>query len=311
MIDQYTVVAAIPAGRRRYLEILLPYLWAQRGVLDRCDLWCNTTEGSDVAYLRQIAAANPFFRVIEARVPVEGVHSVYHFFRYCVEPKTVYVRFDDDICWIAGDVVETLVRFRLQNPAHPIVFANTVNNGVCSFLHQRMGCIPADRSRCRYGASDDTGWHSGPFAQLAHESFLQALEQNTISDYLFKQWIAVDFEHLSINCICWLGQDFAEFGGEVGKDDEVWLTMAYPADQQRPNVICGSALVSHFAYWPQRPWLEGNTNLLERYKTLAQRLPLISKACRPPAVRDAKEDADGGESSVVSSTPSGQTPHVL
>lgn len=290
MIDQYTVVAAIPAGRRRYLEVLLPYLWEQRGVLDRCDLWCNTDDASDIAYLRQVAIVNPFFRVIEPRVPVNGVHSVYHFFRYCVEPGTVYVRFDDDICWVAPNAVETLVRFRLQHLTHPLVLANTVNNGICSFLHQRMGCIPADASHCQYEASDAVGWQSGPFAQLAHEAFLGMLEAGTVSDYLFSQWLAVGYEHISINCICWLGSDFAEFGGEVREDDEVWLTMVHPADEGRPNVICGKSLVSHFAYWPQRSWLEKNTNLLERYDALARQLPPVAESIGALTAVDGKED---------------------
>ena len=152
MFDRFQVVAAVPAGRRRYLEVLLPYLRAQRGLLDRCDLWCNTTDADDLMYLRQAADNDPFFRLVEARIPINGIHSVYHFFRDCIDSDTIYIRFDDDICWVAPEAAETLARFRLEHPEPPLILANTVNNGICSHLHQRIGCIPPDEGFCTYDA---------------------------------------------------------------------------------------------------------------------------------------------------------------
>ncbi len=272
MLNGLHVVAAVPAGRRRYLEILLPYLRAQQGVLDRCDLWCNTTDAQDVAYIRRRAASDPFFRVVEARIPIDGIHSVYHFFRSCVAPDTVYVRFDDDICWIAPDAVEQLVMFRLARPGFPLVLANTINNGICSHIHQRLGCLPMNEGFCVYDSMADMGWRSGQFANFAHETFLRKLAGGTVGDYRFSQWVALQYERISINCICWLGSDFARFSGEVEVDDEPWLTSVYPANEGQPNAICGTALVSHFAYQPQRSWLEANTDLLDRYRILAESL---------------------------------------
>lgn len=278
MIDNYRIVAAVTAGRRRYLEILLPYLWAQRGLVDRCDLWCNTRDRDDVAYIRQTAAADSFFRVVEPRLPVDGTSSLAHFFRHCVDLDTVYIRLDDDICWIAPDALENLVRFRLKNPAPAIVLANTVNNAACSQLHQRLGCLPLEEGLCRDAADDELGCRSGRFAQMAHEALLRVLEVGETGNYLFPQWIHYDYERVPINCFCWLGRDFARFKGEVNVDMESWLTTTYPAESEAPNVLCGSALVSHFASGPQRPWLEANTDLQERYQTMARLLPPLPNA---------------------------------
>jgi len=274
MMASVQVVAAVPAGRRRYLSMLLPYLRRQKGLLDRCDLWCNTTDQADIDFIRHTADADPFFRAVAPGIPVQGVASVHHFFRACVEPDTVYVRFDDDVCWVAPDAIEALVRFRLAHPQYALVVANTINNGICSHLHQRLGCLSLEEGFCTYDANGDVGWRSGAFAQFVHETFLSKITAGQAGDYLFPKWIAWQYERISINCISWLGNAFAEFGGEVDVEDEAWLTQIYPARLQRPVAICGSALVAHFAFWTQRDWLEENTGLLERYTALAEAVPV-------------------------------------
>jgi hypothetical protein len=107
MLDKFKVAAVVPAGRRKYLEILSPYLLANRRVLDNCSLWCNTEDEGDIRYMRELAARDSFFHVVPPSIPVDGVRSIYHFFIECTDPDTVYVRFDDDISWLAPDAVET------------------------------------------------------------------------------------------------------------------------------------------------------------------------------------------------------------
>ncbi len=294
MFEDWRVVAVVVGGRRCHLEILLPYLAAQNTLVDRCDLWCNTDNAEDVLYLHGKAAENPFFRVMEAREPVDvpaplGAYSLYgsdrltsrsgsvhQFFRYCTEPDTIYIRFDDDICWVSPDAIATLIQFRLENRQFPIIFANTINNSICSYLHQQIGCIPLDEGSCTYESNDRVGRLSGSFAELAHKVFLEKLESGQVNDFLFPVWIANQYDQMSSNCICWLGQDFGYFGGEVAAADEAWLASVYPKELQQPNAICGTALVSHFAYSTQRRWLEENTSLLSRYEAIAGQHGLLS-----------------------------------
>lgn len=294
MLEDWRIVAVVVGGRSRHLEILLPYLTAQNALVDRCDLWCNTDDTEDVLYMHRKAFEDQFFRVIEAREPVEvpassgasALHSsdrltrrpgsVYQFFRYCTEPNTIYVRFDDDICWVSPDAVANLAQFRLENRQFPIIFANTVNNSICSYIHQHIGCIPLHKGRCTYKSNDRVARLSSAFAELAHEVFLDKLETGRADDFLFPMWVANQYEQISNNCICWLGQDFGYFGGEVAAADEAWLANVYPKELQQPNAICGTALVSHFAYSTQRQWLEENTLLLSRYKAASGRHDLLS-----------------------------------
>jgi len=269
MMNDFRVVAVIPAGRKRYLEILIPYLRAQKGILDSCQFWCNTTDPNDIAYMHQIAGQDPFFKVITPTIPVNGTWTIYQFFRGCIDAKTVYVRFDDDICWIAPDAVEELVKFRIAHPEYFLVYANIVNNSICSHLHQRQCCFDLSEGFCEYDVMGAVSHRSGPLARLAHHSFLQKLDARQLEKYHFSQWVLWHYERVSINCISWLGSDFAEFGGEVGADEEQWLSVEQPRHLRRPTAICGTALVAHFAYYTQRDWLEAHTDLLERYRGLA------------------------------------------
>ena len=76
-----------PAGRRRYLGILLRYvdrLW-QESLIDRFDLWMNTAVEADLAWLRAVAAARPWVRLVYPDAPARG-YGVGRFFRGCVAP---------------------------------------------------------------------------------------------------------------------------------------------------------------------------------------------------------------------------------
>ena len=50
------IVAVTPAGRKSYLEVLAPYIFAKRGVIDEWHLWINTAKEQDVSYCRYLHA---------------------------------------------------------------------------------------------------------------------------------------------------------------------------------------------------------------------------------------------------------------
>jgi hypothetical protein len=66
----------------------------------------------------------------------------------------------------------------------------------------------------------------------------------------------------------WSGEDFAKFNGDVKSvDDEPWLAMFYPLKFDLKNAMVGNARVVHYAYWPQRQYLNG-TDILSKYEKL-------------------------------------------
>jgi hypothetical protein len=278
MLDGKRVVVVTPAGRRRYMAILVRHVLRLCPVVDEYRVWVNTSVPEDIEYLESLPAqCPPGFLTIERLPPgasVRGNESICHFFRNCADENTVYVRFDDDIVFIDDlDAFTAFVRFRISNPEPFLVYANILNNAVISFIHQRVGTLGLGDYEVAYHCMESLGWTSPECAAALHAEVLPALE-TTKGLERFRlpgfEPVFADYERVSINCISWLGSDFASFGGEVGCDEELWLSCTKPAESGRPNAMFGGFVVVHFAFHTQRAHLESRgSRVLHRYAALA------------------------------------------
>lgn len=272
MYNNAKVISVTPYGRRRYLPMLATYLLRNRDIIDEHHFWINTSHSDDIADVVRLVGDNKgFFRIVEIPEPYAydwSAFRIHKFFPSYAHPDTVYVRFDDDIVWFASDAISELIRFRLANPQYFLVHANVVNNSLCTHLHQRFGLL-APNPFMEYHCMGDNSWHRWETARDAHNALIASIHENSLRRFMFDRWELSQFERCSINCIAWLGSDFATFGGSVGQDEEDWLAVRYPKECGRINCICGTALVSHFAYFTQRENLEAQTNLLDVYAGLA------------------------------------------
>jgi hypothetical protein len=274
------IVSVTPAGRRRYMEILAQHLLRQRHIIDKHFWWLNTDVPEDIAFLRSNCAEHPdFFQLCEKPFDADKTHgaNIWKFFRNFADPDTLYLRFDDDIVWMADDAVETLVRFRCGHPDAPLVLGNIVNNAICSAAHQQAGLISTVHGTVLPICEDWVGWRSARFARLAHESLLADIEAGRSSRWTNLQ-IPLDCgQRFSINVISWLGKSLATLPelmvDELG--EEPFLTQTLPPRIGHANLVCSDALFAHFAFYPQRPYMDWTSNdLLERYQALAeQRAP--------------------------------------
>jgi hypothetical protein len=267
MYNGYKVVAVTPAGRQRYLEILAPYI-IKNELIDEWRLWVNTTHAPDIDYIKSLASdkvklefGNPAIPVIQERIG----YSIYQYFRNCCDQGTIYIRFDDDICYIAPPAVDRLLLSRTVNKQNFLVFANIVNNAITSHLYQRSKLIEYDKI-ITYNCVDETGWNDGLFAEKLHREFLSFR-----SLFIIPDWELNIYERFSINCFAFFGRDFAAFSGNVDPNEECWLTIDKPRDLRRPNLVCGDAIVSHYAFYTQRPYLD-TTDILEKYRQLSIQL---------------------------------------
>jgi hypothetical protein len=291
------VISVTPAGRKRYLEILALYLLDNRHLIDEHRFWVNTTNVEDIAYMESLCRSYPDFftleRLEEARPDIQGVKRIAlirHFFRNCCDCNAVYIRLDDDICYIHPRAIERLLEFRLANPQFFLVYPAMINSGRTAYIHQVMGINPENlESKVWPGHR----YHEFNLIQcdpqvgeILHDVFLQYVANNKVDSLLFGKYILHNYEKVPINCISWLGEEFAQFRGVVGNEEtrwqeELWLTQFKPKLIQRPNCIWGQALMAHFAFHTQREFLEKETNLLLKYQLLAQyrqhpdALPLI------------------------------------
>lgn len=272
------VVSVTPAGRRRYLAALVPHLLRQRHVIAEHHWWLNTSDEADVRYIREITARHPdFFKICDlpGDPQLNIGQSIWRFFRHYVQPGTLYIRFDDDIVYMADDAVVNLVRYRLTHREPLLVVGNIVNNAVCAHFQQRAGLIPLAWGKVQNECLDRNAWRRGPFPRKLHQLFLNDLLQGREDRWKQIPMRIDGRRRFSINVISWMGDDLRQVP-ELASDrieEEPFLTETLPARLNRPNAACPSALFAHFAYYSQRPYLEWTwPELIGHYQRIASQL---------------------------------------
>jgi len=266
MIDGYRIVVVTPAGRKRYLNLLIPQILELNDIVDEYRLWVNTNIDEDIEYMEKYSKMYPDFIKLEyLTVPYDGSFSIHSFFKNCVDPKTIYVRFDDDIVLIDDkEAFINFIKFRIDNPQYFLVYGNILNNAIITYIHQRLGNFD-DKKLVGYKCMDDVGWKDAGFTVDLHKQILK--NTDNLSTYHFDKWILNQFERVSINCLCWLGSEFALFNGEVGKDEEQWLACDKPKSINKMNVIYGKFVCVHYAFYIQRDVVD-KTDILDEYSRL-------------------------------------------
>lgn len=261
------------------MEVQIPYLLNQRGLIDEHHFWVNTKVPEDLAWIQQHCDACPdFFKLVLCPAEPDGNATVTLFYALPEYRKedTIVIKVDDDIVFIAPNAIWNLLTFRLEHPEYFLVFANTVNNGWCDFLRQRMGLV-ANAPMLVETPAGGNAWASGVWAEAMHRSFLTNLGTGDLQmhEQAFRQFMTVAGERVSINFVCWLGEDMAQLN--VEGEDEHFLCNQGPRELMKVNAICGGAVVSHYAFFPQRDYLDG-TDVLKLYRSLAIREPVESLA---------------------------------
>lgn len=264
------LVVVIPSGRKRYMEVLLPYIFRQRPLVDELRLWVNTREPSDLAYCNALQAAYPEFVTLE-HVPADEPRigmgwAIRHFYKNAIDEGTVYIRVDDDVVWVEPDFFKKIYDFRVANPQYFLIYGNIINNAVCDHLHQCRGVYPPEPVFGR-ACLDPNGWETPHHAETKHRTLLSNIANNNLDAYRFEPLVLDQYERVSINSISWLGAEFKKFNGDVGVDEEKWLSEEKPREMQMPNCILGSALCAHFAFYKQRDWMD-QTDVLRLYHEL-------------------------------------------
>lgn len=231
-------------------------------------------------------------------------HNVKRFYNYCVEPETFYFKVDDDIIFIEDNTFEKMCEYKLNNPKTFLTYPIIINNVWCTHFLRKYDAI--DVSKCRmcdetwYSDFDKVKeiiksaksimsdnidepkltnflpedrvmsqlyWYNPQFAYDMLNNTYEYIINNQMQDLNIPN-ITLDYEPVSINFIMWSGEDFAKFDGNVRSlDDEPWLSMFYPLKFDLKNAIVGDVRVVHYAYWPQRNYLN-TTDILEKYEKL-------------------------------------------
>ena len=275
------IIVVTPAGRKRYLEILKKYVLNCEFV-DEWQLWQNTGNQEDIEYFQELKEAHNIITV-ETRdydytpqcseAHVINADNIYRFFDKCVEKDHVYLRFDDDIVWMHPNAIKNILDFRIDNPQYFIVYGNIINNAVCDYIHQKIGALNINHYieiPLGYDCLDRQGWNNPFLAEKKHRCLFAKIKANQTHKYYYNRWVLYGYERVSINVISWMGEEFAKFDGIVDFREEPWLAIEKPRSIEMPNCICGTAIFSHFSFFPQRPYLD-TTDVLTTYAEIANK----------------------------------------
>lgn len=285
MFEEHRVVVCIPSGRYRYLRVLLPYLLAERnaGIIDEIRLWVNTDVQSDLDYFARMERTHPKIKQVFAGGRLDKVvydasrahyqynDSIYRFYGTCTDPDTIYVKIDDDICFIHDKFFENMLKAVLEREKlNYACVANVFNIPYVSKVLQDRGTIndkmghSTGDPRCPFACTD------GDFAVDIHKQFLNVVQENRLDDLFFDSHQITGRQR--IGTMAWTGRNFQLFGGRVGPRDEVELTTRIPETLLKPLWMVGNALVAHFAFSHQRAALEDRSDTLARYLALSVQL---------------------------------------
>jgi len=279
MFQDKRVVICIPSGRYRYMRILLPYLLADRfaSIIDEIQLWVNTDEPADLAYFERLEATFPKVKRIFSPGPLKKElydarrkhfqysSSIHLFYAACVAPNTIYVKMDDDICYVHDEFFENLMPVVIERaPTNFACVTNVFNIPHITKILQDEGVIGDVLGHCTGDPRCPYACTNGEFAAYIHRQFLDILNAGNVKSLYFVN-AELPIQHQRIGVMAWAGENFALFGGRVGPRDESDLTKGIPRALKRPLYLVGNALVSHFAFSHQRAVLEDQTDILTRY----------------------------------------------
>ncbi|WP_038031020.1 hypothetical protein [Thermonema rossianum] len=269
MYKGYKVVCLTPAGRRRYMKLLAPYILKaiQEKYVDEWQILVNTTNPDDILFFERLRENFNNIKLIpQPDGIIDGNRSINAFFRYFTDEKTIYIRLDDDVVWIEDNFFKKFLDFRIENPQYFLVFPLIINNAVCTHILQQENKILKDGPYIRALASDKNGWENPLLAEKIHRWFIKSVLNGTYKNLYF-DYVPVSLNRVSINCIGFLGEHFKLFNGNVVGDEEEDLTVHKPRQLKLVNCIFGGALISHFAFYTQRSHLD-KTNILNEYEKL-------------------------------------------
>lgn len=263
MYNNYKIVLNTAAGRRRYMQYLIPYV-VSCDIVDRYDIWVNTHNMADIEFFKQIAEKFPVVNLVwQPDGVVNGNASINAFYKACVEPETIYFKLDDDVIWMEPGLIEKMVRFRIENQQYFLVSPLVINNSLSTYLLQVENKLELD-NYYQASSSHPVLWKSGYFAKELHSWFIDKYLKPRQWEHLYLGKKTMAMTRFSINAILWFGDEMRKFGGMVPGDDEEFMSCIYPTRNGMANAWNGDAIVAHFAFFTQREQLD-KWHILERY----------------------------------------------
>lgn len=140
MIKNWRIIVVTPAGRKKYLSILASYILSEN-LIDEWQLWVNTTNIDDINFMEELKRKYSKIKLIYSKNKIQGNLSIGQFFKYTVDPSSIYIRVDDDVVFFEENFFKKLVYERINNRNPLLIFPVIINNSIISHLLQQNKII--------------------------------------------------------------------------------------------------------------------------------------------------------------------------
>jgi hypothetical protein len=271
MYQDYKIIVCTPVGRKKNLEILIPYILSEP-LIDRYDLWMNTDNLEDKEYiesLNKFDKINIIYPEYKYKGPWIGCR-ISEFYKYCNDKNAIYIKIDDDICWIENSLFEKLIKFRINKPEYWIIHPLTINNSTSNFILEVLNKfkILPENTTCNLDSYANFILNNKNAVNTIHNKFI-SIVKNNLTNSLHIENRDYSINRFSINMIIFFGKDpILEYFNnlDILRDDEEFFSVVLPIIFSRRNGIYGDGIVSHYSFGPQKDFLD--PNLLKQYKEL-------------------------------------------
>ncbi|KAL9032483.1 MAG: hypothetical protein Q9180_006473, partial [Flavoplaca navasiana] len=106
------------------------------GLLDEIIFLARTDDPGDLLYLDQLVGSTPGY---SRRNVTKG--STYGQAWEVAERGTMYIKIDDDLMFIEGSAIASLIAAKVAHPEHLLISSNTINSPRLAWLHAHLGAV--------------------------------------------------------------------------------------------------------------------------------------------------------------------------
>jgi len=273
--QEYKIVCVTPAGRERYISIFKKFIYRKidEGLIDEWQIWMNTKNPPDIAFLESMEKENPKVKIYRISGTITTPTYDYYYdtqdfnpiktYKFLVnthDNNAIYIRFDDDIVWAEENAIERIVQARIDHPDAFVIYPNIINSTICTSWHQEIGALSEEHGIVRRERPDDPDWayldafnysDSGLIDHI-YKTFAKRYNEGSLSAYYLPSRSFDDYKHFSICSICWWGKDHIS----CGHIEEPQMAWELPKLFKRPVWFVGDALLFHASYHTQREYLD-------------------------------------------------------
>ena len=253
MLQGYKIIAvfASETTNLEHFEHMIHQLLSFGHVIDGFQIYVDKCIAKTAKTIKNI----DLLKTMNVRINICNKNKM---FTQCCNVDTIYVYFDSNIILI--DTLSRFVKFiefRIGNPKYFLVFANVLNNVLCSHILQRQGRLPYNKGITEYVYTDPIGCMSGEFAKSIHTYILGRLKTNADMSafHMNCNWELLFKEHIDLHCMSWLGSHFATFGGCIDSNNIDWLTSVKTEQINKNNIIFGNFVLVNYSYPGQHKYL--------------------------------------------------------